>query len=91
MPTYEYRCDSCGQEFELIQRITDPPAETCSRCGGSVQRLIGATNFILKGNGWHKTDYAASPASDSASESKAPACGADKSKPQCGTCPANTD
>ncbi len=52
MPTYEYRCSKCG-EFEVFQKISDPPLEKCPDCGGSVKRLIsGGSTFILKGRNW---------------------------------------
>ncbi|UCF31109.1 MAG: zinc ribbon domain-containing protein [bacterium] len=89
MPTYEYRCDQCGHEFEVSQRITEDPVDTCSKCGGQVRRLINATNFILKGDGWYKTDYA--PSSGGQKAEADAGCSADKSSPQCKTCPANTD
>lgn len=58
MPTYEYKCESCGREFELFQKMTDPPAETCPECGGSVRRKIGAgAGLIFKGTGFYATDY----------------------------------
>lgn len=41
MPTYEYRCEDCGHQFEQRQRMSDDPLETCPECGGSVQRLMG--------------------------------------------------
>ncbi|UCG38725.1 MAG: zinc ribbon domain-containing protein [bacterium] len=88
MPTYEYRCDTCRKDFEVFQKITDNPLEKCPECGGRVQRLIAASNFILKGGGWHKTEYASG---GSAAEKEAAPCGADKNKPACQTCPANTD
>jgi putative FmdB family regulatory protein len=43
MPTYEYRCEKCGNEFEAIQKITDDPLKSCSKCEGQVHRLIAAT------------------------------------------------
>jgi putative FmdB family regulatory protein len=88
MPTYEYRCSKCRETFEVVQKITDDPVAECSKCGGGVERLINATNFILKGNGWYKTDYS-SPGPSAPSE--AGPCSADKSKPACQTCPANSD
>ena len=94
MPTYEYRCNKCEKNFEVIQKITDDPVATCSDCGGEVQRLINATNFILKGNGWYKTDYPSSGSSVSSSPPPAPdsnSCSAEKSKPACQGCPANSD
>ena len=34
MPIYEYRCQSCGKEFEEWQKFSDPPVEKCGDCGG---------------------------------------------------------
>jgi len=58
MPTYEYKCDSCGYLFEEFQSITDKPIEKCPKCNGKVRRLIGGGNgFIFKGSGFYITDY----------------------------------
>lgn len=57
MPTYEYECPKCPRVFEVRQRITEKPLETCDVCGGSVRRLLSASTFILKGGGWYVTDY----------------------------------
>ena len=59
MPTYEYKCESCGHEFEAIQKITASPLQTCPKCkNGKVQRMVYPSAFILKGKGWYVTDYA---------------------------------
>lgn len=77
MPLYEYQCDACSQRFEIIQKYTDPPPETCARCGkGPVHRLLSTPAIQFKGSGWYITDYAggrssaASSTSTSESESK---------------------
>lgn len=57
MPIYEYRCQDCSQEFERMQRFSDPPVDTCPKCSGPVQRLISRSAFHLKGGGWYVTDY----------------------------------
>ncbi|MEW6140182.1 MAG: zinc ribbon domain-containing protein [Thermodesulfobacteriota bacterium] len=57
MPIYEYRCDSCGREFEEWQKFSDPVVERCSCCGGRTRRLISQSSFVLKGTGWYVTDY----------------------------------
>src|SRR6266566_8375722 len=57
MPIYEYRCLDCGHQFELMQKFSDPPAETCTSCSGIVQKLISRSAFHLKGSGWYVTDY----------------------------------
>jgi putative FmdB family regulatory protein len=58
MPIYDYRCDKCGNDFEIEQRISESPIKKCPKCGGKVTRLISNTSFVLKGSGWYVTDYA---------------------------------
>jgi putative FmdB family regulatory protein len=74
MPTYEYRCEKCGHEFERDQRITDEPVKKCPSCRAArVKRLISTTSFVLKGGGWYSDLYASGkPKADAkdASESK---------------------
>lgn len=58
MPTYEYKCMSCGKVFEYFQRITDEPKSICEECGGEIKRLIsGGLSPIFKGTGFYQTDY----------------------------------
>jgi putative FmdB family regulatory protein len=57
VPTYEYECSKCPRVFEVRQRISEEPLETCEVCGGPVRRLLSASTFILKGGGWYVTDY----------------------------------
>jgi putative FmdB family regulatory protein len=62
MPTYEYRCDGCGDEFDLEQRITDAKLKKCPKCKKmKLVRLIGTGNFILKGGGWYADLYSSQP------------------------------
>ena len=49
MPTYEYKCDACGERFEVVQRITEDPLTECRSCKGTIRRVIGAAGFVLKG------------------------------------------
>ena len=80
MPTYEYRCDKCGHEFEREQRITEDAIKTCPKCKAQkAKRLISATSFVLKGGGWYSDLYSSgkskekteAPASDESSGAKA--------------------
>jgi putative FmdB family regulatory protein len=58
MPTYEYRCEDCGHEFEAFQTISEPPEEKCPVCAGKVKRIIsGGAGFLFKGSGFYITDY----------------------------------
>ena len=66
MPTYEYVCSKCGQDFEKTQTMSEKPLTKCpllvgrqkKKCGGRVQRKIGAgAGLIFKGSGFYITDY----------------------------------
>lgn len=60
MPLYEYKCASCGEVFEVIQKFVDAPLTTHEACGGAVERLISSSALQFKGSGWYITDYAKS-------------------------------
>ena len=82
MPTYGYRCGSCGHEFEIQQRITAQPLVTCPKCGGKLSKMLYPAGIIFKGSGYYTTDYKGSgngsagssngvaPASESKPETK---------------------
>lgn len=57
MPLYEYKCRSCGDVFELIQKFSDEPLTIHEKCGGAVERLMSAPALQFKGSGWYVTDY----------------------------------
>ncbi len=94
MPIYEYRCQSCDHELEVMQKLSDPELSDCPACGQpELKKLISVVGFRLKGGGWYETDFkkgnqknVAKEDSASASESKpAPAC---DGAGGCGTCAA---
>ena len=59
MPTYDYKCEKCGYEFEQFQSITAKPLRKCPECGKTaLNRLIGTgAGIIFKGSGFYETDY----------------------------------
>ena len=66
MPTYEYHCAKCDQNFEAFQSMRDEPFQECPRelCRlpkwghGKVKRLVGTgAGIIFKGSGFYSTDY----------------------------------
>jgi putative FmdB family regulatory protein len=74
VPTYEYQCTNCHRRYEVVQRFTDPPLETCEACGGKLKRIWNSVGVVLKGSGFYSTDNrsrkALSPSSkDGGSES----------------------
>src|ERR671916_1788465 len=56
MPIYEYRCDR-GHTFEVMQRMTDDPVQSCATCEAPVQRVFHPVAVHFKGSGFYNTDY----------------------------------
>ena len=58
MPIYEYQCEACNKELEVLQKISDAPLEICPDCGeASLRKKVSAAAFRLKGSGWYETDF----------------------------------
>jgi putative FmdB family regulatory protein len=58
MPTYDYKCSSCGYTFEYFQPMSDKPLTECPKCKGILKRIIGmGAGPIFKGSGFYQTDY----------------------------------
>lgn len=58
MPIYEYQCSHCHHQFELMQKISEPPVQQCPNCQqNTAERLVSAAGFQLKGSGWYVTDF----------------------------------
>lgn len=76
MPIYEYRCTSCGEQKDVMQKVSDPVLTTCPACGQETfTKQLSAAGFQLKGSGYYATDFKNKPA---------PKCEAG----QCSGCPA---
>jgi len=60
MPIYEFQCQSCGNEIEVIQKISDDPLTDCEACGKpDLKKMVSAAAFRLSGSGWYETDFKA--------------------------------
>ena len=87
MPTYEYHCQKCDQNFEMFQSMRDQPLRECPKdlCWlpkwghGKVKRLLGTgAGIIFKGSGFYSTDYR-SKAYQEAAKEEGPTAGGEKS------------
>lgn len=67
MPIYEYACQKCGQQLEVMQKISDKPLTKHLDCGGKLEKQWSNTSFQLKGAGWYVTDYASKKPADATS------------------------
>lgn len=68
MPTYQYRCAACQNQFDAFQRFADDPLTDCPACAGSVRRVIQPVGVVFKGSGWYINDSRKKTESSSSSE-----------------------
>ena len=92
MPTYEYKCEACGNKFERFQSIMAAPIKQCPACKkNKVKRLIGTGGgLIFKGSGFYITDYRSEGYKEKAKADSADG-GAKESKPAESATAAATD
>ena len=69
MPIYGYRCTNCGNQFEVYQKMSDEPVQTCPKCEGKVTRVLYPSGVVFKGSGYYSTDYKTSSSNGSSSDS----------------------
>ena len=85
MPNYDYKCETCGHQFEVFQSMNDDKLTDCplEECDGSVKRLLGTGGgIIFKGAGFYETDYRSSSYKEGAKADKAPSGHKSESKPE---------
>lgn len=65
MPIYEYHCKNCLHQFEVLEKLNEPPTQDCPSCHQkAAERLVSAAGFELKGTGWYATDFKSKPKSE---------------------------
>jgi len=58
VPIYAYRCESCGHQQDVLQKMSDAPLTVCTACGtAAFRKQVTAAGFQLKGSGWYVTDF----------------------------------
>jgi len=67
MPIYEYVCQACGKETEILHKISDPTPKKCPKCGKMAQRLLSTPAVVFKGSGFYKTDSRGAASGESSS------------------------
>jgi putative FmdB family regulatory protein len=56
MPTYDYRCNKCGEHLEVFQSFSEAPLTKHPGCGGKLVKVLSPAGIVLKGSGFYKTD-----------------------------------
>ncbi|MDO4412930.1 FmdB family zinc ribbon protein [Cutibacterium sp.] len=66
MPTYQYRCNDCGRDLEVVQKFSDPSLTVCPTCEGELHKVFSAVGVVFKGPGFYSTDNHTKGASEAA-------------------------
>jgi len=69
LPTYAYRCESCGNQYEKRESFSAPARQKCPNCGKEAQRVLFAPPIVFKGSGFYKTDSRGSGSDDTSTPS----------------------
>jgi putative FmdB family regulatory protein len=77
LPTYAYRCESCGNQYEKRESFSAPARQKCPECGKTAQRMLFAPPIVFKGSGFYKTDNRGSSSGDTSVPSTSAASGGD--------------
>ncbi|MDR8409798.1 FmdB family transcriptional regulator [Nonomuraea sp. 3-1Str] len=85
MPTYQYACNDCGEQLEVVQKFTDEALTVCPACQGNLRKVFSAVGIVFKGSGFYRTDSrssssSTSPASSSSSSSSSSSTSSSSSK-----------
>ena len=57
MPTYTYRCENCGHQFDIFQHFTDDTLTECPECGKqTLHKVYSPVGIVFKGSGFYSTD-----------------------------------
>ncbi|KAA3665005.1 MAG: hypothetical protein DWQ04_02820 [Chloroflexi bacterium] len=56
MPIYSYRCNDCGHEFDIRQRMSEDTLTVCPSCDGEIRRVVTSVGVVFKGSGFYVTD-----------------------------------
>ncbi|MFI9597083.1 FmdB family zinc ribbon protein [Nonomuraea sp. NPDC052265] len=67
MPTYQYACNDCGEQLEVVQKFTDDALTVCPNCEGNLRKVFSAVGIVFKGSGFYRTDNRSSSSPSSAS------------------------
>jgi putative FmdB family regulatory protein len=81
MPTYEYRCTSCGEHLEVVQAFSDDPLAECPACGQRLKKVFHTVGIAFKGSGFYRNDSRSAAATSSSASSGGASSGGSAERP----------
>jgi putative FmdB family regulatory protein len=84
MPIYAYRCNQCGFEQDVLQKMSDAQLTVCPECHTeNFAKQLTAAGFQLKGSGWYQTDFKGGASAKPKADNPPPCQGGTGSCPSC--------
>ncbi|GAA1663750.1 hypothetical protein GCM10009733_071820 [Nonomuraea maheshkhaliensis] len=80
MPTYQYACNDCGEQLEVVQKFTDDALTVCPSCEGNLRKVFSAVGIVFKGSGFYRTDNRSSSGSSATAASSSGTSGSSGAK-----------
>jgi putative FmdB family regulatory protein len=56
VPLYDYKCSSCGNQYEMREGFDAPARQPCPKCGNEAKRVLHPPPIVFKGSGFYITD-----------------------------------
>jgi putative FmdB family regulatory protein len=69
VPTYQYACTACSEQFEVVQKFTDASLTECPSCKGRLRKVFSPVGIVFKGSGFYRTDNRSSSSSSTTTTS----------------------
>lgn len=91
MPVYEYRCRTCGHQFEAQQSFSDDPLTECPECAGELRKVFSPVGISFKGSGFYKNDSRSGSSSGTGSPAKESDSSPGSGSSEGGSAPASPD
>ena len=81
VPTYSYKCPTCGHAFDIQQSFTDDSLTDCPNCGGALRKVFSAVGVTFNGSGFYRTDSRSGGSAKDAGSGSSASSGSGSSAP----------
>lgn len=56
MPTYQYKCDNCENNFDIEKSVHDNSIPKCKFCNLDLRKIFALGGILFNGSGFYSTD-----------------------------------
>jgi putative FmdB family regulatory protein len=81
VPFYDYICQKCGHEVEVMHSVHGQGPAACPKCGGPMKKALTAAAVHYKGSGWARKEKTSKPAKAAARSDSGSSSGSESGSP----------